>query len=254
MRAREFITESVGSVIDLTKNYPQYAKLQGKILDISPKGKYKIEIVSAEVVPGKKSSVKIGDTINVHKNYIKQSLQESVTFDPIVFDKENNYYHNPFGSNKEVDCWVCKGTGKDSYGKDEWDCDMCGGKGKKEEWVSDAPELNVSNSNAFAILDMLGVSDPDYAGKIQNKDLPAVMRKLIMLKNKGAEEYTEPGSISGNKMQKYKDPATGLDRIGRQGPMMYHMGRSSSQVERYIDKLLEIIKFAQQNNADLGWG
>lgn len=254
MRASEFITESAGSVIDLTKNYPQYAKLQGKILDISPKGKYKIEIVSAEVAPGKKSSVKVGDTVNIHKNYIKQSLKESVTFDPIVFDKENKYYHNPFGSKKEVKCWVCDGKGKESYGKDEWDCDMCGGKGKREEWVSDAPELNVSNSNAFAIQQMLGIDDPDYAGHIDNKDLPDIIRRLIMLKNQGSEEYTEPGSITGNKMQRYKDPETGLDRIGRQGPMMYHMGRSSSQVERYIDKLLEIIKFAQQNNADLGWG
>jgi hypothetical protein len=180
-------------------------------------------------------------------------LKESITFDPRVFDKENNYYHNPFGSKKELPCWVCDGSGKDSYGDEEWVCDMCKGKGTREEWASDAPELNVSNSNAFAILDMLGINDPDYSGKIDNKDLPDIMRKLIILKNKGSEEYTEPGSISGGNMQKYKDPQTGLDKIGRRGPMMYNMGRSSSQVERYIDKLIEIIKFAQQNNASLGW-
>lgn len=184
---------------------------------------------------------------------ITDLLTESMTFDPIVFDKENNYYHNPFGEKKEVDCWVCNGTGKDSYGKDEWDCDMCGGKGKREEWVSDAPELNVSNSNGMAILDMLGVEKPDYSGRIKNNELPAIMRRLITLKNTGSDQYTEPGRITGNTMQKYKDPQTGLDRIGRQGPMMYHHGRNQGQVDRYIDELLKIIKFAQEHGADLGW-
>jgi len=77
MRAIEFITEEVGRVLDLTKNYPHYSTLKGKILDISPKGKYKIQIIDAKIIPGKKASVKIGDTVAINANFLKQALKES---------------------------------------------------------------------------------------------------------------------------------------------------------------------------------
>ena len=83
MRAKEFIFESIGSVLDLTKNYPQFSKLQGKVLDISPKGKYSIQIVSAELLPGKKSDVKQGSVLNIHKNYLRQATKETLTPDNI---------------------------------------------------------------------------------------------------------------------------------------------------------------------------
>jgi len=84
MRAHEFITEyrsvEVGRVLDLTltKNYPDYSVLDGKILDVSPKGKYKIKIVAAEVIPGRKAAVKVGDTVAIDSYFLKQSLKESV--------------------------------------------------------------------------------------------------------------------------------------------------------------------------------
>jgi len=77
MRLHEFIYEEVGRVLDLTKNYPHYSILKGKILDISPKGKYKIQIVNAEIIPGKKVSVKVGDTVVIGANFLKQALKES---------------------------------------------------------------------------------------------------------------------------------------------------------------------------------
>ena len=77
MRAFEFIYEEVGRMLDLTKNYPHYSILKGKILDISPKGKYKIQIVDAEIIPGKKASVKVGDTVVIGANFLKQALKES---------------------------------------------------------------------------------------------------------------------------------------------------------------------------------
>ena len=77
MRSFEFITEEVGRVLDLTKNYPHYSVLKGKILDISPKGKYKLQIVDAEIIPGKKVSVKVGDTVSISANFLKQALKES---------------------------------------------------------------------------------------------------------------------------------------------------------------------------------
>jgi len=94
MRAVEFITEyrsvEVGRVLDLTltKNYPNYSVLDGKILDVSPKGKYKIQIVAAEVIPGRKATVKVGDTIAIDSYFLKQSLKESVINEVSAADLE----------------------------------------------------------------------------------------------------------------------------------------------------------------------
>ena len=35
---------------------------------------------------------------------------------------------------------------------------------------------------------------------------------------------------------------------------MYNMGTSNDQVTAYVDQLIKIVKFAQDNNADFGWG
>ena len=45
-----------------------------------------------------------------------------------------------------------------------------------------------------------------------------------------------------------------MDRIGQKGIAMYNFGTSQSQVTEYIETLGEIVKFAQDNDADLGWG
>jgi len=79
------------------------------------------------------------------------------------------------------------------------------------------------------------------------------MRRLIQLKNADTSQYTEPGSLTGGKIGTYKD-RDGMDRIGRTSPMMYNMGVSDNQISGYIDQLIKIVKFAQENDADFGWG
>ena len=46
----------------------------------------------------------------------------------------------------------------------------------------------------------------------------------------------------------------GIARIGKTGPTMIHGGRTYEQVARYIDRLIEIVKFAQADGADISWG
>jgi len=184
-----------------------------------------------------------------------RKLNESIDFSVTKSykDKQGRTVHDMshFGERKDVECWVCDGTGKDKY-YDEAKCDYCEGKGKRDEFVSDSPEMNVSNTNAFKIIDMLGLEE-GYSGSILNKDLPALMRKLIQLKNSDRSQYAEPGSQSGGEMTKGKDDA-GMDTIRRSGPTMYNMGTTDDQVTGYVDQLIKIVKFAQQNNADFGWG
>ena len=182
---------------------------------------------------------------------LKESIDFSVTKSYVDDQGRTINDMSHFGNSKDVECWVCDGTGKDKF-YDEAKCDHCEGRGQRLKFVSDAPEMNVSNSNGFKIIDMLGL-EQDHSGHIDNKDLPAIMKRLIMLKNSDRTRYSEPGSVSGGKITTYKND-DGTDAIGRKGPMMYNMGTTNDQITTYVDQLIKIVKFAQDNNADFGWG
>jgi hypothetical protein len=182
-------------------------------------------------------------------------INEGMTFNPVV-EKEflsgdwkgEKYWSGSDWERKvTIDCRDCDGTGKDR----DHVCPYCRGTGKEEETVSAAPELQVSNANGEEIQRMLGL-DPDYSGIIHNKDLPDTMRRLIRLKNKGSQQHTQDASVDRGAMRQQSDDQ-GVTHIGR-GATMYDAGRSQSQVDRYIDQLIKIIKFAQENNTSLGWG
>ena len=162
----------------------------------------------------------------------------------------NNLSH--FGERKDVECWYCEGTGKEKN-YDQIPCELCDGTGTElNKWIPSSPELRTSNSNAYLIMDMLGIESTS-SGTIKNANLPAIMRRLIELKNSNTSQYTRLGSQTGGKIGRYKDK-DGMDRIGQKGIAMYNFGTSQSQVTKYIETLGEIVKFAQDNDADLGWG
>ena len=174
---------------------------------------------------------------------LKEILQESITFGVSKIEHENGkkIYADRFSVKKEQECWACDGTGKDY--NPQYPCRRCEGSGKSDDWVSPYEQLNVSNSNANAILDMLG-AEFDYSGAIEKEQLPLIRRKLIALKNKDISPHTQAPTKSGGEMRTTTDD-NGVSRIGR-GATIYDAGRSHSQVERYIDSLLKIIDFAQK--------
>jgi|TARA_R110001632_G_scaffold51559_1_gene128470 hypothetical protein len=185
-----------------------------------------------------------------------RKLNESITFavskeiPDEVHGTVNDLSH--FGKRKDVECWYCDGTGKEKH-YNQIPCEVCDGTGTElNKWIPSSPELSISNPNGYLIMDMLGIESKS-SGTIKNANLPALMRKLIQLKNSDRSQYAEPGSQSGGKIGTYKDQA-GMDTIGRKGPMMYNMGTTDDQVTAYVDQLIKIIKFAQDNDADFGWG
>lgn len=183
-------------------------------------------------------------------------LDESITFSVARLKDEGGrkiYDTAEFQKEVEAECWVCDGKGKDphhtKHGHDV-ECEMCKGSGKVKEYKTEFGELNVANSNAFEILSMLGV-EQDYAGAIEKKDLANIRRRLIMIKNKGVEDHTSDTEVSQGKPRATKDD-NGISRISR-GPTVHNIGRTNDQVMRYIDKLLNIIDFAQKNDAIVVW-
>lgn len=188
-------------------------------------------------------------------------LNESVTFNA-VDEEEYEPGKKAFSPRwKKVieDCWVCKGTGKEHYFNDlgekkYYKCEYCHGTGKTEEHKDDGPELQVSNGNASLIIDMLGIgTDEDYSGVIMNSEIPAVMKRLIALKNSkdGVSPYTRPDAEYRGQARAVTDE-TGQSRISR-GPTIHSMGANAAQVMRYVDSLMAILKYAQENDMHVAW-
>lgn len=181
------------------------------------------------------------------------ALLESVTFSVaklVNHEKHGQYYDTDHFSQEEmVQCWVCDGTGMERG----HECDMCDGKKEIKEYIYPYKRLNVSNDNALQILDMVQANmRGEYAGALKKEELPVVRRRLVQLMNQGADQHTQEPSVDRGQMG-----ANGTNgnvySIGRQGPTMYHMGRSQDQVNRYIQSLLNIIDFAQKNDAVVVW-
>lgn len=184
---------------------------------------------------------------------IAEFLAEGMTFTPAVEINHGGrkiWSARPWSRQEEIKCQYCNGSGKETYAGEEHDCDMCNGKGSRILSISDAPELEVSTDNGEIIQEMLGI-EPDSSGVIYHEDLPDVMRRLIMLKNKSAQDFVRPPSTSRGPTQKWTDE-NGITHIGR-GAESRDFGLSKAQIDRYVDTLIKMVQFAQQNNAGISW-
>src|SRR5216683_3131400 len=137
-----------------------------------------------------------------------QALFESMDFIPSFYNKDKGYNETP--SEKIIrDCTGCEGTGK-NYPDDpnSEPCYYCKDTpGKEDTTEYTVPYMNVSNSNGALILQMLGLytGEDDESGIIANKDLPAIKRKLIMLKNTNTDKFTRPTTDTKGKSTSYVD-------------------------------------------------
>ena len=159
-------------------------------------------------------------------------------------------FSDPTSREEEQDCDFCDGTGKDSH-EPKYGCSFCKGTGKVTEWVSDSPEMQVSNSNGYAIQrDILGV-EPDYAGSVMNDQLPVIRKKLLRMVNQESQRSSMQKAPSQSQKQwtSQEDNVTTIHR----GAQMHDMGRSDEQVLTYAQQLLDIVDYAMKNDCHLTW-
>ena len=171
----------------------------------------------------------------------REIINESVTFGPARLVEPKMFSGEEWWQRVDAECPACEGTGEEEeWGDDpKRKCWYCNGTGKVKQTQSTAPELDVSNANALVVLKILGIDkydDDELMGHIPSSKFPALQQRLLKLRN-----------IAG-KRQQFEIPSTTTKRAG--GPTMIDFGVSSEQVEHYIDRLMEIIKFAQDNDSD----
>ena len=96
------------------------------------------------------------------------------------------------------------------------------------------PELNLANGNAEVLVqDILQISQDGeyYAGSIDVREL---MMKLSMV-----SDFTKGMSLRANSVEK-----------GEKGASIYNMGLSEDQINRYLEILEQMAKWAMEHNYD----
>lgn len=191
---------------------------------------------------------------------LHEIIKESVTFGLYKEDPENPKHFMMVGKNVEEVCYACEGSCKDEDDPN-YDCRYCGGTGKMSMFKADGPELNVSNANAGAIIQELGLaSSADmqsgdwYCGSVEPNELPAFRQKLLVLLNSqnARRGMTVDPSIDHGEPRATKGD-DGISRISR-GPTIIDGGRSESQIIRYAETLLKMAEYAMKYGLEIGWG
>ncbi len=185
---------------------------------------------------------------------LRDILHEGMEFSACELQtrEDGTQVYSPHGQREvERECAICDGSGKHPNGDT---CVPCRGTGKFKDYECDGPEMQVSNSNGFAIQrDVLGVEDPDYVGSIPTEQLPALRRKLIKMINvdKDRESMHKRTTDSQGEMRR-TGTNDNVTSIGR-GARMVDIGRSDSQVLSYAKRLLDLVDYAMKNDLHVTW-
>ncbi len=188
---------------------------------------------------------------------ISDLLVEGITFGPAIKKTQNGETYIDqmvFDEMIQEVCPGCDGTGKEDYNDVKYPCRYCDEKGSYETWRKKAgvPELQLSNSNGMDLLDWLGL-EQDYVGYIEAEQIDHLYQTLMRIKhnNRSINQFTTPTTTDQSVYVNKSNPD--IPEIKR-GPTMINVGRNRDQIERYIDRLLELVKFCKINNVGIGWG
>ena len=133
-------------------------------------------------------------------------------------------------------------------------CGYCHGKGTHPEEVSDAPEMNLSNSNMQNIMSALGY-EVNSGYTIKHEEIPAIKQRILQLMNTDElDDYTKQGGEEQKDfgMVRTKDPETGIDKIERKkGPTMITPDIDIHYLVSKLDRIMKILDYAQKHKQDI---
>jgi len=135
-------------------------------------------------------------------------------------------------STQRSPCPFCEGSGVVAY-VEGLDCGYCGGHGWAEEEVSELPEINMSNHNAYSFLMELGL-EADCCGSIPVSAMDDLAVKLTLLSCGITSAFLE------------EEP--------RSEGIITYCGRDTQYVQARAKELLALVKQAKAKNYSVTWG
>jgi hypothetical protein len=115
------------------------------------------------------------------------------------------------------------------------------------------PEINLSNSNATAMLQLMGLDAQAYCGTVAPAELAPVIERLTRVVNDARERVN---AVLAPSM------STGVRRLVTEGnvvrvvhgPTVYSGGRDDDYVARRAAELLELFVAARREGFEVTWG
>jgi len=100
-------------------------------------------------------------------------------------------------------------------------------------------DLNVSNSNFTALMDLLGYDDPDYCGTIE--DLQNLRSRIDFVLD---SIRALPALDEGKPVEHYG---------GRKGVTIIDCGRADGYFAHRLSELRELVELAEKSSVAIGW-
>lgn len=130
------------------------------------------------------------------------------------------------------------------------------------ETRSTLPEVNLSNSNALAMLELmgLGIGPDSYCGTVDADRLADVIERLKRLVADPVQRTPalEPATVNGVPQGPCQDLASllrmKLAPVEQRGPTVYAGGRSDSYVRSRAQALLAVFEAARAHGFEVVWG
>lgn len=144
-----------------------------------------------------------------------------------------------------IPCPYCDEEGNSKYAAEygvKEPCDDCFGTRIQDNTEYKFPNLNVSNNNMKIVCDILQAPEDDHLW-IPPERVDFYIKHLLKLKNSDTSRYTSTPSVDkGVIVDKSNEIPQIKPRI-----TVYNSGLSQDQIDRYVNKLLEIFIWAKKN-------
>lgn len=147
--------------------------------------------------------------------------------------------------------YSCECVDFSENGEVQEDCFECGGEGEVH-FYGTATEINVSNSNGFELLEVLGLPQ-DYYGQVRGSDeLATVVRRITKILNSDIDDEGIESSVQEGETKIVTD-ADGLQRVTK-GATLIACGRAPGYIRSRLEQFRTLFLEAVQNDWDVVWG
>lgn len=103
-----------------------------------------------------------------------------------------------------------------------------------------SPEANFSNMNALTVMELVGIREPDYCGRVEISSLPLIQQGIMVKLHK-----------PGERAWAVADEASG----GGDGSCRWFYGGNTDEATvRRLELLRDVVTWAQDNGRALVWG
>lgn len=126
------------------------------------------------------------------------------------------------------------------------DCGGCNGLGFMTEEIRNEQGITWSNTNALALLEILGL-EPEYGGSMT---IPEAKRAIMRAKNRSNLKKFERQDVDIRRHRKVDDEVTELN-----SPKFYSKGLSEADIKEKISQFESLVNEAESEGAkNINWG